>query len=134
VAEILIDTCVLLDVASADAIWCDWSFEQINAAIKGDGLVINPIIYAEFSLHFSSSEELKAALPEHEFRQRDLPWDAAYQAGVAHQEYCRRGGTKTAPLPDFYIGAHAAAEGYRLLTRNRKDFRSYFPDLEIISP
>ncbi|WP_216900536.1 type II toxin-antitoxin system VapC family toxin [Nocardia alni] len=132
--ETLVDTCVLLDVVSSDAVWREWSTEQIQTAIGGKGLVINPIVYAEMSIHFSTDEDLDTALPRHEFRREDLPWNAASRAGRAHRKYRLAGGAKTSPIGDFYIGAHAAVQGYRLLTRNRKDFRSYFPDLEIIGP
>ncbi len=130
----LVDTCVLLDVVSSDAVWREWSAEQIQTAIRGNGLVINPIVYAEMSVHFPTDEDLDIALPRHAYRRENLPWKAASSAGRAHRKYRRAGGAKTSPIGDFYIGAHAAVSGYRLLTRNRKDFRSYFPDLEIIAP
>ncbi|WP_280368243.1 type II toxin-antitoxin system VapC family toxin [Nocardia wallacei] len=130
----LADTCVLLDMLGDDPKWADWSTERIQAAIDGDGLVINPIVYAEVSIHFAEIEALEAALPPADFRREALPWAAGFLAGRAYLHYRHRDGTKTWPLPDFYIGAHALLNGHRLLTRNRKDFRSYFPALEIIAP
>jgi predicted nucleic acid-binding protein len=130
----LVDTCILLDVASSDPAWQDWSSERIQAAIDGDGLVINPIVFAEVSIHFPCLDDLESALPPQEFGREALPWEAGFLAGRAYRQYCQRGGTKCSPLPDFYIGAHAVIKGYPLLTRNRKDFRSYFPALEIIAP
>ena len=48
--------------------------------------------------------------------------------------YRRGGGDKRSPMPDFYIGAHAAITGYRLLTRDVRRYRTYFPTIDIIAP
>ncbi|MGW2637834.1 type II toxin-antitoxin system VapC family toxin [Streptomyces sp. NPDC001348] len=129
----LVDTSVLLDVLQQDPVWEPWSAARLQEAIDGDGAVINALVYAEVSIRYARIEELDAVL--HGYLDREpLPWSAAFLAGKAFVRYRQSGGAKTAPLPDFYIGAHAAVNGYRLLTRNRKDFRSYFPKLEIISP
>ncbi|MGF6886193.1 putative nucleic acid-binding protein [Nocardia sp. GAS34] len=117
-----------------DPAWADWSVEKVSEAIDGGGAVINPLVYAEMSIHFDSIMALDTALPPDIYQRENLPWKSAYLAGRAYLKYRHAGGTKTSPLPDFYIGAHAAVEGYRLLTRNHKDFRSYFPELEIIAP
>ena len=97
-------------------------------------LVINPIVYGEISLGYTSIEDLNAALDVHQLRREAIPWSAAFLAGRAYRAYRERGGTRHALLPDFYIGAHAAVAGYRLLTRNPGRYRTYFPSLELISP
>lgn len=130
----LVDTCVLLDIFGDDPAWGEWSHEQVKQAHTEGGLVINPMIYTETSLNFKDIEILDTALSPKTYKREDLPWKACFLAGRAFKKYRRRGGTKSAPMPDHYIGAHAAVEGYRLLTRNPRDFRSYFPDVEIISP
>ena len=79
-------------------------------------------------------EALDGAFTAERFRRENVPWDAAYLAGVAFLEYRRRGGRRSSPLPDFFIGAHAAVRGYRLLTRDRGYYAGYFPTLDIISP
>ncbi len=117
-----------------DPVWGNWSTERIRAAIDDEGIVINPIVYAEVSIHFANIEDLEAALPAEDFCREGLPWEAGFLAGRAFLQYRQKGGAKTSPLPDFYIGAHALLDGYRLLTRNREDFRSYFPALEIVAP
>jgi len=101
---------------------------------QGERLIVSPIIYAEVSVAFTRIEDLNELLPSGLFRREDLPWDAAFLAGKAFLRYRRRGGTRTAPLPDFYIGAHAAVAGHRLLTRDRGRFGTYFPTVQIISP
>jgi hypothetical protein len=97
-------------------------------------LIINPIIFAEVSVGFEKVEQLEAAIPPGLFRRENLPWEAAFLAGKCFLAYRRRGGQKTSTLPDFYIGAHAALAGYRLLTRDAVRYRTYFPGLEILVP
>ena len=97
-------------------------------------LVISPIIYAEISIGFNQSEELEAALPETFFRRDPLPYTAAFLAGQSFLDYRRRGGEKRSPLPDFYIGAHAAILGMTLLTRDVNRYRTYFPSVPLITP
>ena len=97
-------------------------------------LVINPIVYTELSIGFDTIEELDAALTPMAIEREPLPFPAGFVAGRAFLDYRRRGGTRTSPLPDFYIGAHAAVAGYRLLTRDDRRYRSYFPRLDLIAP
>jgi predicted nucleic acid-binding protein len=97
-------------------------------------LVINPVIYAEVAAGFSAIEDLDEALPEAYLKREPLPWAAAFLAGHAFARYRRLGGTRTAPLPGFYIGAHAAVAGHTLLTRDPRRYRDYFPRLRIVSP
>lgn len=97
-------------------------------------LVINPIIYAEVSIGFSRIEDLDAALPGDYFTREALPWEAAFLAGKAFANYRRRRGARVHPLPDFYIGAHAAVQGYALLTRDPRRYQTYFPRLTLIAP
>ena len=130
----LIDTNVLLDIATADAAWMPWSQGQLGMAAERGAVFINPIIYAEVSIRFYEIEELDLALPADYFHRRPLPWDAAFLAGKCFVRYRRLGGTKTFPLPDFYIGAHAAVESLTLLTRDPARYRTYFPKLTIIAP
>lgn len=130
----LVDSNVLLDVATEDPQWSPWS-DQALADAAGDGpLAINPIIFAEVSIGFPTIEDLDDALPPETFARIQLPYDAGFLAGKAFVTYRRRGGAKTTPLPDFYIGAHAAISGYRLLTRDGARYRTYFPTLTLITP
>ncbi|MEU4323955.1 type II toxin-antitoxin system VapC family toxin [Nonomuraea dietziae] len=130
----LIDTCVLLDVLMEDPTWADWSDDAIAQAKTEGSVVINPIIYAEVSVGFDRVENLDEALPHTEIGRVDLPYEAAFLAGKAYLTYRERGGIKSSPLPDFYIGAHAAVESYRLLTRDVQRFRTYFPTIELVCP
>jgi predicted nucleic acid-binding protein len=133
-AAVLVDSNVILDVATADPLWSRWSIEALESASDGSILVINPLIYAEVSASYDRIEDVDAIVPTSLFRRDPLPYEAAFLAGKAFVTYRRRGGTRSAPLPDFYIGAHAAVAGYLLLTRDARRFRTYFPTLEILSP
>ena len=131
---VLVDSNVLLDVATEDPHWLAWSADRLAEQAEVRPLVINPLIYAEVSVGFSRVEDLDEVLPLEAFRREDLPWQAGFLAGKAFLDYRRAGGGKTAPLPDFYIGAHAAIQGYGLLTRDARRFHSYFPTLTLIAP
>ena len=130
----LVDTSVLLDILVDDAEWRDWSAAALEMAACEGALYINPIIYAEVSAGFENIEELEDALPLRFCRRVDLPWAAAYLAGKAYVQYRRRGGTRRSPIADFYIGAHAAVAGFRLLTRDARRYREYFPTLRLMTP
>jgi predicted nucleic acid-binding protein len=131
---VLIDANVLLDVMTEDARWLAWSAAAIERAADRYRLVINPVIYAEASIRYSRIEDLDAALPKTMFDREAIPYEAAFLAGKSFLTYRRRGGTKQSPLPDFFIGAHAAVAGYLLLTRDAARYRSYFPKLSLIAP
>jgi predicted nucleic acid-binding protein len=131
---VLVDTSVLLDIATEDPQWFDWSMTRLEQGANRDGLSINPIVYAELSVHYNTIEALEAALSGYPFERLELPWDAAFVAGKAYRRYRGRGGTKRSPLPDFYIGGHAAVAGIALLTRDAKRYREYFPGLRLITP
>jgi hypothetical protein len=130
----LIDSYVLLDVFTTDPVWGKWSETALADARDAGTLVINPIIYAEVSVRFAGIEELDAALPASDLLREELPYAAGFLAGKAYTTYRRRGGAKRSPIADFYIGAHAAVCGYRLLTRDGARYRTYFPKLTVVSP
>ena len=130
----LVDSNVLLDVITGDEEWIDWSASALARAADTSRLIINPIVYAEVAARFERIEDLEDALPADYYERHALPWEAAFLAGRCFVRYRRRGGARRSPLPDFYIGAHAAIEGLTLLTRDPKRYRTYFPTLRILSP
>jgi predicted nucleic acid-binding protein len=134
VRPVLVDSNVLLDVTSANEQWGPWATASLQRLADEAILVINPVVYGEVSARYSSIEEVDEALPSDHFRRYDIPYAAAFLAGKVFLEYRRRGGLRRTPLPDFYIGAHAAVAGFRLLTRDARLYRTYFPRLELIAP
>lgn len=131
---VLVDSNVLLDVATEDPKWGVWSSAALEEAAETSPLAINAIIYAEVSIRYETIEALEDALSPDVFRRDVLPYEAAFLAGKAFLAYRRQGGARTTPLPDFLIGAHAAVAGYRLLTRDASRYRTYFPTLDLIAP
>ena len=131
---VLVDSNVLLDLMTEDSRWFDWSAQAISEAADSFRLVINPIIYAEVSVRYSRIEDLEAALPRAMLDREAVPYEAAFLAGKSFLAYRKRGGTKTSPLSDFFIGAHAAVAGYQLLTRDAARYRTYFPRVSLIAP
>jgi predicted nucleic acid-binding protein len=130
----LVDACVILDLTTDDPKWADWSAEALARAADKGPLVINPIVYAEVSVDFSSIEDLDDVLRGADLRREPLPFEAGFLAGKAYVAYRRRGGTRRSPIADFYIGAHAAIAGHRLLTRDSSRYSSYFPTVPLIEP
>ncbi|MFH7319612.1 type II toxin-antitoxin system VapC family toxin [Desulfurivibrio sp. D14AmB] len=133
-AGVLVDSNVLLDIFTEDSRWFSWSADRLAECAEYSPLIINPVIYAEISVGFTRIEELEDALPQSSFSRRPLPWEAAFLAGKCFLRYRRAGGSRRSPLPDLFIGAHAAVEGLVLLTRDAARYRSYFPRLELIVP
>jgi hypothetical protein len=131
---VLVDSNVLLDVMTEDTRWFPWSSAALAAAADVDRVIINAMIYGEVSVRFSRIEDLEDALYQSSVEREAIPYEAAFLAGKVYVAYRRHGGVKRSPLPDFYIGAHAAVAGYRLLTRDTGRYRSYFPNLSIIAP
>ena len=130
----LVDSSVLLDILTDDPAWAAWSGQAVARAREEGRLAINPIIYAEISAGFDRIEDLDDAVPEIDFAREPLPYQAGFIVGRAFLAYRRRGGERRSPLPDFYIGAHAAVCGYRLLTRDGARYQTYFPSVDLVTP
>lgn len=131
---VLVDTNVLLDVLQNDPQWADWSQGQLESASLTDSLAVNAVIYSELSMAFERIEELEAVLADASLAVEPIPREALFLAGKAFLRYRRRQGIKQGVLPDFYIGAHAAVDGFALLTRDVHRYRNYFPTVRLIAP
>ena len=131
---VLVDTNVLIDVLQGDQVWSDWSIEQLHAQSQVDELAINPIIYAELSVSYSTLDALNQAVAKMELLFVEIPKAALYLAGRAFLRYRREGGVRSSVLPDFFIGAHAAVTQARLMTRDAQRYTSYFPTVSLITP
>lgn len=130
----LVDSNVLLDVLTEDPNWLRWSFDALATAAEAGPLYVNPIIFAEVSVRFTTVEALEEALPSRDFRREPLPWAASFLAGKVFLQYRRNHGTRSTTLPDFFIGAHAAVAGHVVLTRDARRYRTYFPTLSLVAP
>jgi hypothetical protein len=134
VKGVLVDSNVILDVFLNDPKWADWSESALEEASASHRLFINPIIYAEVSIGFERIEEIESALGSAGFVWIDIPKEALFLAGKAFLKYRKRRGSRRSPLPDFFIGAHAAVMELALLTRDARRYRFYFPSVRLISP
>ena len=130
----LVDSNVLLDILTEDPRWTDWSVDALADAGEAGPLYINPIIYSEVSIRFTTVEALDEALPSRDYRREAIPWAASFLAGKAFLDYRRNKASKSTTLPDFFIGAHAAVADLELLTRDIARYRTYFPTVSLISP
>jgi predicted nucleic acid-binding protein len=131
---LLVDTNVLVDVLQDDPQWAEWSIAQLRAQASIHELAINPVVYAELSLSFATVEALDDVVETMQLVLREIPRPALFLAGKAFLQYRRRGGSKAQVLPDFLIGAHAAVQGWPVLTRDASRYRTCFPSLHVIAP
>lgn len=131
---LLVDSNILLDVFTDDPVWGNWSESTLDRYSATHSLYINSVVYSEISIGFARIEELEEVLAEGGIAMRPIPKEALFLAGKVFLQYRRAKGNKRSPLPDFYIGAHAAVEGMALLTRDASRFQSYFPSVDVISP
>jgi predicted nucleic acid-binding protein len=125
---------VWIDIATDDPVWGEWSSSKVFDLLNRFRVVINPVIYAEVSVSFASIDLVDARLPRSSIVREAIPFEAAFLAGKVFAAYRRRGGDRSSLLPDFLIGAHAAIRGYRILTRDDRRYRSFFPSVRLITP
>lgn len=130
----LLDSNILIDIFKGGDPWSAWSVEMLIQALEDGAVFVNQVVYAEISVGFPTVEKCDRALDIQGIERMPVPWPASFLAGRAYVEYRRRGGVKRSPLPDFFIGAHAAVERLPLLTRDPGRYRSYFPTVELITP
>jgi predicted nucleic acid-binding protein len=131
---VLVDTNVLIDAFEDDPTWADWSIAQMRAQSRIHELAINPVIYAELSMAFTSHEVLDEVVDAMRLRMLDLPRASLFLAGKAFVKYRRNGGPRPSVLPDFMIGAHAAVAGMSILTRDVRRYRNFFPGVKLVTP
>ncbi len=133
-AGVLVDTNIWLDCVDVSSPWHDWALDKLQACSERSPLHINIIIYTELLVPGTDVASLDAMLDIYDTLRSPVPWSAASLAAVAYAMYRQRGGAKQKPLPDFFIGAHAAVSNLSVLTRDPRPYRSYFARLEVISP
>ena len=131
---IFIDSCVLLDLFTDDPNWADWSESILEQYSQTNSLFVNSIVYAEVSIGFNRIEEVEAALKELDIKVLEMPREALFLAGKVFLSYRKNKGAKRSPLPDFFIGAHATISQLHLITRDTKNYRTYFPQVKLVQP
>lgn len=133
-AVVLVDSCVITDLADPESAWFEWSAGTLERLDQNHTLAINQIIYTECSVGYENIEEVEALFDHLGFAMKPIPREALFLAGKAFVQYKKRKGGKGNVLPDFFIGAHAAVSGFQLMTRDRGRFSTYFPSVDLIMP
>lgn len=131
---ILVDSCVLLDLFTDDPNWAEWSESTLESYSLTNTLYINSIVYTEISMGFEKIEELENAIEVLNLKVLEMPREALFLTGKVFLQYRKNKGTKTSPLPDFFIGAHASVSQFDLITRDVSKYKTYFPQVTLIHP
>ena len=131
---VFIDSCVLLDLFTDDPNWAEWSESVLEKYSQTNTLYINSIVYTEISIGFKKIEEVETAITELDIKVLEMPREALFLTGKVFLQYRKNHGTKTSPLPDFFIGAHAAVSKFDLITRDTSKYKTYFPQVKLIHP
>ena len=131
---VLIDSCVLLDLFTDDVTWADWSETVLEKYSQTNTLYVNSIVYTEVSIGFNNVEEIDDAISELGIKVLEMPREALFLTGKTFLEYRKNKGNKISPLPDFFIGAHAAVSKFDLITRDSGKYKTYFPQVRLIHP
>lgn len=131
---ILLDSCVLLDLFTDDPNWAEWSESILERYSLTNTLYINSIVYTEISMGFEKIEELENAIAALNLKVLEMPREALFLAGKVFLQYRKNQGTKTSPLPDFFIGAHASVSQFDLITRDVSKYKTYFPQVTLTHP
>ncbi len=133
-SPVLVDSSVIIDIFTNDPLWADWSENILSEFSLNYTLNINPVIYTEISIGFKRIEELESAVKHCGLILLPIPKESLFLAGKVFVTYRRNRGKSTGPLPDFFIGAHAAVTGMKLITRDTSRIKTYFPSVEVIAP
>ena len=131
---VFVDSCILLDLFTDDPCWGDWSQEILEQYSQTNSLYINAMVYTEVSIGFNEIEEVEESLSALSIKVVETPKEALFLAGKVFLQYRKNKGTKTSPLPDFFIGSHVAVSGFDLITRDLGKYRTYFPQIKLIHP
>lgn len=130
----LFDTNDIIAVLNPEEPHYEWAVAQLEICKANGPVLVSDVVYSELSVGMASKDDLDAAMIDLGFERLPANDHALFNAGQAYKLYKSRKGTKTNVLPDFFIGAAAAAEGMPLVTANPKDFAGYFPDVQLLVP
>ena len=133
-AGYLVDSNVWIDCIDSRSVWHEWAVDQMQLCSERAPMHINLVIYTELLVPGPDITTLDKMLDVYETQRSSLPWACAALAAQAYANYRLRGGARRAPLPDFYIGAHAAVANFAILTRDEAPYRYYFPRLKRVCP
>jgi predicted nucleic acid-binding protein len=132
-AGVLVDTNIWIDCIDEASPWHERAIDLLQTCSEKSPLHVNLVIYTELLVPNPDPAAIDALLDVYDTLRSPLPWACAALAARAFAQYRGRGGNKLRPLPDFYIGAHAAVSNLSILTRDPSGYQSYFPRLMLLS-
>lgn len=133
-SSILVDSCVLLDIFNDDPNWYEWSADTLYRLSSDHQFIINAIIFTEVAYNFDSADALENSLKALGMSIENIPLPAAFNVSRVFKQYRKNKGDKKSPMPDFYIGEHAKHLNIPLVTRDMARFKTYQPNLRLITP
>ncbi|EZP83728.1 PilT domain-containing protein [Novosphingobium resinovorum] len=128
----IFDSNVVIDMLGNRA--PDYFHQRIADLGAASDLFVNEIIFAEISGNYGSAQDVADLFEGFGLKIVRLSLPDCHRAGTAYRQYRRNGGVRTSILPDFLIGAQAANRGWPIVTRDRKGFATYFPEVDLIDP
>lgn len=129
-----VDTNVLLDVFTADPRFGNASRTALAACLQQGSLIASEVVWAETAAAFPGRPSFERAMETLGVTFDPVVPRTAQDAGAAWRRYRQAGGTRRRVLADFLIGAHAALQADRLVTRDRGFYGTYFPRLQLLDP
>ncbi len=129
-----VDTSVLIDVFGADPRFGAASANTLRMCLNEGTVVANEVVWSETRAAFGADDEFFRAMRAAAIGFSPASEKTATLAGLTWQKYRASGGQRLRVIADFLIGAHAAAQCDRLLTRDRGYYRKYFARLAIVNP
>ena len=131
---IFLDTNIVIDLLEPDPQWAFWSSQRLADAARIDMVIASSVVVAECAGRFQTLAQLRETFDALDIDIENISSEAMFAAGRAFREYRRVAKAREKILADFLIGAHAFLRGAMLITRDVQTYRTYFPDLTLITP
>jgi predicted nucleic acid-binding protein len=131
---VIFDTNVIIDIATQDPTWWQWSLATRERADILGGAAINDVVFAELCTRYDRVEDVNELIDILELPILPMPREGLFLAAKAFETYRSAGGQREHVLPDFFIGAQALIIGAQVATRDSRRFRTYFPKLDLVTP
>ncbi|MEN2785170.1 type II toxin-antitoxin system VapC family toxin [Sphingomonas qilianensis] len=128
----MLDTNVVIDLREQDPRWFEWAMRSIVRARAP--VQVSAIVVGELAMRGGTQRDILAMLAGIGLGVAVFDAGTSHRAGAAQHAYRAAGGGRDKLLGDFLIGAHAETSGQPLLTRDPRHYRTYFPDLTLITP